>query len=69
MEEQIATELMQEVLKLTAQLNVIMHQIQEVTPEADRFGLDRHMGPMMAACDEHLFRPILKHYPELEPHG
>lgn len=68
MEKQIAAELMQEVLKLTAQLNMIIHKIQEVTPESDRQSLDRHMGPTMAACDEHLFRPILRHYPELDPH-
>lgn len=68
MEKQFAIELMQEVLKLTSQLNVIIHKIQEVSPEADRLSLDQHMGPMMAACDEHLFRPILRHYPELDHH-
>lgn len=68
MEKQLATELMQEVLKLTAQLNVIIIKIQEVSPEADRLSLDLHMGPMMAACNEHLFKPILRHYPELDPH-
>ena len=45
MEKQMAAELMQEVLKLTAQLNVIIHKIQKVTPESDRQSLDRHMGP------------------------
>ena len=68
MEKQTATELMQEVLKLSAQLNVIIHKIQEITPESDRKAFDSHMGPRMAACDEHLFRPILKHYPDLDPH-
>lgn len=32
MERHIAEELMQKVLKLTAQLNVIIHKIQDVTP-------------------------------------
>jgi hypothetical protein len=67
MERHIAEALMQEVLKLTAQLNVIIHKVKDVTPEADRLSLDRHMGPIMAACDEHLFRPILRHYPDLDP--
>ncbi|MYN41536.1 hypothetical protein GTP55_19410 [Duganella sp. FT109W] len=53
MEKQMAAELMQEVLKLTAQLNVIIHKIHKVTPESDRQSLDRH---------------ILRHYPELDPH-
>lgn len=44
MDKQIAAELIQEVLKLTAQLNVIIHKIQDVTPEADRMSLDRHDG-------------------------
>lgn len=26
-----------------------------------------HMAQMMAACDENLFRPILRQYPDLEP--
>jgi len=68
MDRQIATELMQEVLKLSAQLNVIIHKVQEISPEAERKEFDKHMGPTMAACDEHLFRPILRHYPDLEPH-
>lgn len=68
MEKQIAVELMQEVLALTAHLNTIILKIQEITPEADRRSLDVHMGPMLAACDEHLYRPILRHYPELDPH-
>lgn len=69
MEKKISTELMQEVLKLSAQLNVIIKKIQEITPESDRKAFDSHMGPMMAACEEHIFRPILKHYPESNPHN
>ncbi len=45
MERHIAEEPMQEVLKLSAQLNVIIRKIQNVTPEADRLSLDRHMAP------------------------
>jgi hypothetical protein len=50
------------------EMQIAAELMQEVSPEADRLSLDRHMGPMMAACDEHLFRPILSHYPELAPH-
>lgn len=68
MEKQIATDLMQEVLKLSAQLNVIANKVEEVTPQSELLIMRKHIGNMMAACDENLFRPILKKYPELEPH-
>lgn len=68
MDKEIAVELMDEVLKLSNQLNVIIHKVLAVTPEESRMDLNSHMGPMMAACDEHLFRPILRYYPELDPH-
>jgi len=68
MDKQLAAELMQEVLKLTAQLNVIAAKVEQVTPASELPVMRRHIGNMMAACDENLFRPILKQYPELEPH-
>ena len=68
MNKETAAELMEEIVKLSNQLNVIIHKIHAVMPEESRKELNSHMGPMMAACDEHLFRPILRHYPELDPH-
>ena len=68
MEKQIAADLMQEVLKLSSQLNLIANKVEGVTPQSDLLMMRRHIGNMMAACDENLFRPILRQYPELEPH-
>lgn len=68
MDKQLASELMAEVVKLSAQLNVVMDKIEEVEPEADLLAMRRHVCAVLAACDEHLFRPIVSRYPELEPH-
>ena len=67
MDKNTAKDLMDEVVALSNQLNVIIHKVLTLTPEETRRDLNAHMGPMMAACDEHLFRPILKYYPELDP--
>ena len=68
MDKQLASELMAEVLKLTDQLNVVMDRIDEIEPDTERKAMRQHVGQVMAAHDEHLFRPILRQYPELEPH-
>lgn len=68
MEEDTAADLMQEIVRLTAQLNVIADKVEGVSPEAERLVMRRHIGNLMAAFDENLYRPILKQYPELDPH-
>jgi hypothetical protein len=68
MEKQVAAELMQEVLQLSAQINRIAEKIEEGTSGDELLAMRRHIASMMAASDEHLFRPILRQYPELEPH-
>ncbi|WP_373991307.1 hypothetical protein [Duganella sp. BuS-21] len=68
MEKQIAAELMEEILKLSAQVNVIASKIEGITPDADRMEMRRNIATLMGNCDEHLYRPILRQYPELEPH-
>lgn len=68
MEKQVAEELMQQVLQLSAQLNLIAEKIDERISGEELAVMRRHVASMMAASDEHLFRPILKQYPELEPH-
>jgi hypothetical protein len=68
MEESAARELMQEIVALTAQLNVVMHKVEEVISGAELPVMRRHVAMMAAAADEHLFRPILRQYPDLDPH-
>ena len=68
MEKQLAEELMHDILQLSAQLNVIAAKVEALAPPAELAVLRRHMASMMAACDEHLFSPVLRQYPELEPH-
>lgn len=68
MDKKIAVELMNEVLILSAQINVIAEKIELISSESERKEMRRHIANMMAASDEHLFRPILQQYPELEPH-
>lgn len=68
MEKQVAEELMQEILKLSSQINVIAEKIENGTSGEELVVMRRHIATMMAASDEHLFRPILRQYPDLEPH-
>ncbi len=68
MEKKIAEELMKEVLVLNAQSNVIIDKSEQISSEPERREMRRHIAQVMAASDEHLFRPILRQYPELEPH-
>ena len=68
MDKHTAAELMQENLKLCAQLNVIMEKIEHITPEEELRSMRRHIGDVMAAIDLHLFCPILRQYPDLDPH-
>lgn len=68
MEKLAAKEIMQEILQMTAHLNAIAGIVENVTSEEERKMLRRHIGHMMAACDEHLFRPVLREHPDLEPH-
>ncbi|RZA33417.1 MAG: hypothetical protein EOP92_20990 [Lysobacteraceae bacterium] len=68
MEKGSANDLMQEIIRLTAQLNVIADKVEAISPEAERLVMRRHIGNVMAALDENLYRPILKQYPELDPH-
>jgi len=68
MEKRVAEELMQEILKLSSRINVIAEKIEAGTSGEELAVMRRHVAAMMAASDEHLFRPILRQYPELEPH-
>lgn len=68
MEKIAASELLQDVLTLSAQLNIIASKIESLTSGEELKAMRKHMAQMMAACDENLFRPILRQYPELEPH-
>jgi hypothetical protein len=68
MKRQAAETLLQDILALTAQLNVVAARIEDVTPAAELHAMRRHVASVMAACDEHLFRPILREHPDLEPH-
>jgi hypothetical protein len=68
MEKQAAPELLQEILKMTSQLNVIAGKVEQSTSGDELQMMRRHIAQMMAACDEHLFRPILRQFPDLEPH-
>jgi hypothetical protein len=68
MEKHIAADLMQENLKLCAQLNVIMEKVEHITPDEELRAMRGHLGEVMAAIDLHLFRPLLRQYPDLEPH-
>jgi hypothetical protein len=68
MDKQVASALMHEVLKMTSQLNVIAGKVEQSTSGDELQMMRRHVAQVMAACDENLFRPILRQYPELEPH-
>lgn len=68
MEKQIAAELMEEILKLSAQINVIASKIEGIIPDSERTEMRINIATLMGKCDEHLYRPILRQYPELEPH-
>ena len=45
---------MDEVLKLSNPLNVIIYKVLAVIPEANRVGFNSHMVPMMAGCEKRL---------------
>lgn len=68
MKKDLAADLMQEIIKMTNQLNVIANKVEQVTPEEELLLMRRSIGNMMAAFDEHLYRPIVRQYPDLDPH-
>lgn len=68
MQKNDASELMAEILKMTDQLNVIMHKVESVLSGDELIAMRRNLGMVMAACDKHLFSPILRDYPDLDPH-
>jgi len=67
MEKEIAKELMDEIVKLSNQMNVITSKIDEIPSASERKEMLTHIANVIAASDENLFRPILRQYPELEP--
>jgi len=67
MQKSLAIELMEHVLNLSAELNFIIEKIETIADEGERVAMRRHMGKMLMASDENLYRPILNQYPELDP--
>ena len=67
MEKSLARELMKHVLSLSAQLNLIIEKVETIPDEEERTEMRRHMGKMMQASDAHLYRPLVKQYPDLDP--
>lgn len=67
MEKEVAVALMAEIQKLSAQLNVVICVVETIADETVRTVMRRHMAHMMMASDEHLYRPIVAVYPELDP--
>ncbi|WP_323143561.1 hypothetical protein [Massilia phyllosphaerae] len=67
MEKALAIELIKHALDLSAQLNFIIEKVETIADEDERIGMREYMGKLLAASDEHLYRPILKQYPELDP--
>ena len=67
MDRELAAELMDEIIKVSNQLNVVIHKI-EVLSGDELLAMRQHLGQVMAAHDKHLFRPIVKQYPDLDPH-
>lgn len=59
---------MDEIVKMTAQLNVVMHKVEQVISGDELFIMRRHVAMLCAATDAHLFRPILQQFPDLDPH-
>lgn len=68
MNKAVATQLMLEILKLGDQLNLIIRKVEENFTDEELQVMRRHMGMMMIACDQHLFKPVVQQYPELDPH-
>lgn len=68
MQKNDASELMAEILKMTDQLNVIMHKVESILSGNELIAMRRNLGMVMGACDKHLFSPILREYPDLDPH-
>lgn len=68
MDKEAASQIMDEVLKLSNQLNVIAQKVEGLCFDTELAVMRRHIGIVMAALDENMFRPILKQYPELDPH-
>lgn len=63
---QIDVKLLQDIVKITADLNDIVHKIQEVRHEVDRNSLAEKICPLLAACDTQLYRPIIEHLSKLD---
>lgn len=68
MEKVAAIQLMQDVTKVTDQINVLMRRVEELISGAELPVMRRHMAMMVVAADEHLYRPIVKQFPDLDPH-
>jgi len=68
MKKEIAEEFMAENLKLYAQLSAMIEKTDQIESVEESREMRRNLGNVMAAIDLHLFRTILKQYPELDPH-
>jgi hypothetical protein len=68
MQKKEASELMVEILKMTDQLNFIIRKVESDLTGDELLVMRRHLGMVMVACDQHLFRPIVREYPDLDPH-
>lgn len=68
MDRDTAIDLMTEVEKLSNQLNVIINKVLAVTPEESKQELNAHIPHMIFAVHKHLFEPILKYFPDQDPH-
>lgn len=68
MEKNVAEDFMKDILALSDVLNGIMQKVEKTLSDDELLMMRQHLGMMMMAVDQHLFGPIVKQYPDLDPH-
>lgn len=68
MDRKVAEKIMEENLIIFSHLNSIMKEIECIHSEDEVREMRRNIGNVLAAMDINLFRPIVRHYPDLDPH-
>lgn len=68
MNKNVAQDLMDDILRMTDVLNEIIQKVETTLSDDDLLTMRQNLGMMMMAVDQNLFKPIVKQYPELDPH-
>ena len=68
MEKSEAAEWMKENLKLGDQINAMFEKANTLKSDSDIRAMRFNISQVIVAIDENLFRPIIREFPDLDPH-